>query len=156
MKYDGYQRGFVSMVDIFSKKDFATHKVPVINSENQQLAEESHEPIIKKISKNLNCTLLLQYLGSDSTDTQSIRKHNKGNRFLLCVIDAFSKYAPVFPLKDKKEILITKAFQKICNKSSHKSNKIFNTSYNLLYQSLCPHFECCLQASDTVSWKTRR
>ena len=34
------------------------------------------------------------------------------NLFLLCVIDAFSKYACVIPLKDKKGITITNAFQK--------------------------------------------
>ena len=31
-----------------------------------------------------------------------ISKFNKGIRFLLCVIDIFSKYAWVIPLKDKK------------------------------------------------------
>ena len=44
---------------------------------------------------------------------QLISKFNKGFRFLLCVIDIFSKYAWVFPLKDKKGIIITNAFQKI-------------------------------------------
>ena len=33
-------------------------------------------------------------------------------RILLCVIDIFSKYALVIPLKDKKGITITNVFQK--------------------------------------------
>ena len=33
---------------------------------------------------------------------QLISKFNKGFRFLLCVIDIFSKSAWVFPLKNKK------------------------------------------------------
>ena len=33
---------------------------------------------------------------------QLIIKFNKGVRFLLCVIDIFSEYAWVVPLKDKK------------------------------------------------------
>ena len=33
---------------------------------------------------------------------QLLSKYNKGIRFLLCVIDIFSKYAWVVPLKDKK------------------------------------------------------
>ena len=37
-------------------------------------------------------------------------KFNKGIRFLLCVIDIFSKYAWVIPLKDKKDITIANAF----------------------------------------------
>ena len=32
---------------------------------------------------------------------------NKGIRFLLCVIDIFSKYAWVVPLKDKNGITIS-------------------------------------------------
>ena len=44
---------------------------------------------------------------------QLISKFNKGTRFLLCVIDIFSKYAWVVPLKDKKCITIIDAFQKI-------------------------------------------
>ena len=40
--------------------------------------------------------------GADLADMQLISKSNKGIRFLLCVIDIFSKYAWVVPLKDKK------------------------------------------------------
>ena len=42
---------------------------------------------------------------------QLISKFNKGFRFLFCVTDTFSKYAWVVPLKDKKGIAITNAFQ---------------------------------------------
>ena len=56
---------------------------------------------------------------------QLISKFNKGFRFLLCVIDIFSKYAWVFPLKDKKGITITEAFQRILDKSGRTPNKIW-------------------------------
>ena len=48
---------------------------------------------------------------------QLISKFNKGFRFLLCVIDIFSKYAWVVRLKDKKGISIANAFQKIMKES---------------------------------------
>ena len=38
---------------------------------------------------------------------QLISKFNNGNCFLLCVIDIFSKYAWILPLKDKEGITIT-------------------------------------------------
>ena len=41
-----------------------------------------------------------------------ISKFVKGFRFLLCVIDIFSKYAWVVPLKDKEGVTITNIFQK--------------------------------------------
>ena len=38
---------------------------------------------------------------------------SEGTRFLLRVINSFSKRAWVVPLKDKKDIIILNAFQKI-------------------------------------------
>ena len=56
---------------------------------------------------------------------QLLNKFNKGFRFLLCVIDIFSKYTWVVPLKDKKGVSIVDAFQKILDDSNRKRNKIW-------------------------------
>ena len=48
---------------------------------------------------------------------QLISKFNKRFRFLLCIIEIFSKYAWVDPLKDNKGISIVNAFQKILKES---------------------------------------
>ena len=56
---------------------------------------------------------------------QLISKFNKGFRFLLCVIDIYSKYAYVIPLKDKKGITITNVFQKFLYESNRKPNEIW-------------------------------
>ena len=56
---------------------------------------------------------------------QLMSKFNKRFRFLLCVINIFSKYAWVITLKDKKGISIVDTFQKILDKSGHKPNKIW-------------------------------
>ena len=53
---------------------------------------------------------------------QLISKVDKGFRFLLCVIDIFSKYAWVVPLTDTKGVSIVNAFQKILDKSAPKPN----------------------------------
>ena len=42
----------------------------------------------------------------------SLSKYNNGIKYLLCVIDLFSKYAWVIPIKDKKETSIANAFKK--------------------------------------------
>ena len=55
---------------------------------------------------------------------QLISKFNKGFRFLLCVIDSFSKYAWVVPLKDKKGTSIVNAFQIILKQSSRKPKAV--------------------------------
>ena len=43
----------------------------------------------------------------------------------MCVIDIFSKYAWVVPLKDKKGVTITDAFQKILKGSNRKPSQIW-------------------------------
>ena len=48
---------------------------------------------------------------------QLISKFNNGFRFLLCVIDIYSKYAWVIPSKDKKGITLTNIFQNILDES---------------------------------------
>ena len=60
---------------------------------------------------------------------QLISKFYKGFRFLLCVIDIFSKYDWVVPLKYKKGVSTVNVFQKILHKSMElhsvrKPNKI--------------------------------
>ena len=70
---------------------------------------------------------------------QLISKFNKGFRFLLCVIDIYSKYAWVVPLKDKKGVSIVNAFQSILKKSNRKPNKTWvdkgSEFYNLSMKS---------------------
>ena len=46
-------------------------------------------------------------------------------RFLLCVIDNFSKYAWVVPLKNEKGVSIVDVFQKILDDLDGKLNKIW-------------------------------
>ena len=63
---------------------------------------------------------------------QLISKLNKGFRFLLHLIDIFSKYAWVVLLKDKKGLSIFNAFLKILNDSARKLNKgseFYNNSF---------------------------
>ena len=86
------------------------------NVSNKKLAEELHKPITRKFKKRkVHSSFIDNIWGDDLADMQLISKFNKGIRFLLCVIDIFSKYAWIIPLKDKKDTAITNAFQKILN-----------------------------------------
>ena len=55
---------------------------------------------------------------------QSLRKYNKGIKYLLCAVDLLSKYAWVIPIKDKKGTSIVNAFKKIISEK-RKPNKIW-------------------------------
>ena len=82
---------------------------------------------------------------------QSISKINKGFRFLLCVIDIFSKYAWVVLLKVKKVETITNPFQNILKNSNKKSNKIWINKRSELYNN---SFKKWLQDNNIATYST--
>ena len=110
-KHDGYQRGLASMVyKFFDKKSKGAGTKNEIK-QNQQLANELHKPIIRKLKKRKVYSSFKDNIWCvDLTAMQLISKYNKGIRYLLCAIDFLGKYACVFPLKDKKGTTIVHAF----------------------------------------------
>ena len=94
--------------------------------QNEQLAEELHKPIVRKFKKwKVYSAFKDNIWAADLADMQLISKFNKGFKFLLCVIDIYSKYDWVIPLKDKNGVSIVNAFQSILKKSNRKPNKIW-------------------------------
>ena len=109
-----------------SKGSGAKHVNTKLIPQNEQLAGELHKPIIRKFKKRKVYSAFKDNIwAADLADMQLLSRYNKGIRFLLCVIDIFSKYAWVVPLKDKKGISIVKAFQIILKQSNRKPNKIW-------------------------------
>ena len=81
--------------------------------QNKQLAEELHEPIIIKFEKRqVYLSSKDNVWSSDLVDMLLISKFKKAICSLLCVISIFSKHAWVVFLKDRKDITMTKAFEK--------------------------------------------
>ena len=92
---------------------------------NKELDENVHKTIIWKFKKRLLAPIRDNIWRADMADMQLISKCNQKFRFLLCVIDIYSKYAWVILLKHKKGITITNAFWKHLDKSNHKPNQIW-------------------------------
>ena len=121
-KYDGYQMQLASMVyKTFDKKSKGSDvSIPL------EFNELLHKPIIREFRKSKVYSGFKDNIwGADLADLKLISKFNKGFRFLLCVIDIFSKYAWAVPSKDKKGVGIADAFQKILKESDRKPNKIY-------------------------------
>ena len=116
-KNDGYQRGLASMVyNLFDKKT-SDSGIKNENISNKELVKEIHKPVIRKFNeRKIHSPFIDNIWGANSADMQLISKFDKG--FRLCVIDIYSNYAWVIPLKDKKGITITNAFQKNSNESN--------------------------------------
>ena len=120
--------------------------------QNQQLAEELHKPIIKNFKKRkIHAAFKDNIWGADLADMQLLSRYNKGIRFLLCVIDIFSKYAWVGPLKDKKGVSIATAIQSILKQSYRKPNKIWVDKGSEFYKA---SFKKWLQDNDIVMYST--
>ena len=120
--------------------------------QNEQLANELHKPIIRKFEKRrVHSTFKDNIWGVDLADMQLLSKYNKGIRFLLCVIDIFSKYAWVVPLKDKKDTSIVKAFQIILKQSNRKPIKIWVDKGSEFYNV---YFKKWLQDNDIFMYST--
>ena len=149
-KYDGCQRGLTSMVYKFFDKNSSGSGI--VNKENTQLADELHKPIIRKFNKRkVHSSFKDNIWGVDLADMQLLSKFNKGFRFLLCVIDIFSKYAWVIPLKDKKGISIVNVFQIILKESNRKPNKIWVDKGSEFYNS---SFKKWLKDNDIEMYST--
>ena len=122
------------------------------NKENIQLANELHKPIIKKfIKRKVYSSFKDNIWGVDLADMQLLSKFNKGFRFLICVIDIFSKHAWVFPLKDKKGISIVNSFQIILKESNRKPNKIWVDIGSEFYNNF---FKKWLKGNDIEMYST--
>ena len=154
-KCDGYQRGLASMVYKFFDRKSASltnmsasgNDVNILLQFNEQLTKELHKPVIRNFKKRTVYSGFKDNIwGADLVDMQLISKFNKGFRFLLCVIDIFSKYAWVVPLKDKKGVSIVDAFQKILDDSNRKPNKIWVDKGSEFYNN---SFKKWLKNNDT-------
>ena len=136
----------------FDKKSEGSSVNTKLAPQNQQLAEELHKPIIKKCKKRkIHAAFKDNIWGADLADMQLLSRYNKGIRFLLCVIDIFSKYAWVVPLKDKKGVSIVTAFQSILKQSNRKPNKIWVDKASEFYNA---SFKKWLRDNDIVMYST--
>ena len=94
-KVNGYQVGLAAMVyKFFNERTKGSGVKFVKNSlNNLQLAEELHKPIIKNFKRRKVYSSFKDNIwGVDLVDMALISKFNKGIKYLLCVIDLFSRY----------------------------------------------------------------
>ena len=111
-----------------------------------------HKPVIKKFNKRKVYSEFKDNIwGVDLADMQSLSRKNKGIKYLLCVIDLYSKYAFVIPLKDKKGISIVNPFNKIIKQSNRKPNKIWVDQGSEFYNRV---FKKWLSDNDIIMYST--
>ena len=153
-RVNGYQRGLASMVyTFFNEKTKGSGINLEANSLNYEiLAEVLHKPIIKSFKRRKVYSSFKDNIwGADLADMQLISKYNKGIRYLLCIINLFSRYAWVIPLKNKKGESIVEGFKRILNDSNRKPNKIWVDHGSEFYNN---KFKSFLKENDIEMYST--
>ena len=103
---------------------------------NEQLVEELYKPVIKKVKRwRVYVRFKDNIWHVDLAEMESLSSKNRGVKYLLCVIDVFTKYAWVKSLKDKKGKTVLNAFTKIVNESYRKPNKLWVNQGREFYNS---------------------
>ncbi len=81
-----------------------------------ELAYTLHKPVRRRFPTSRVLVFgPYEQWAADLVDTQNTSKWNKGTKYLLCVIDVFSKFAWVEPLKTKKGGDVALALNKVFN-----------------------------------------
>lgn len=89
------------------------------------LAQELHEPVIKKLKKNkLYPRSNDNVWAADFAEMESLSSFNRGVKYLLYTIDVFTEYAWVKLLKDKTAKTVFHDFIEIVNEFKCNPNKL--------------------------------
>ena len=94
---------------------------------NSPEAEELHKPIRRKFKRRRVMVFNIDDIWSADLDISkaNLSKQNKSYKYLLNIIDIFSKYAYSIPLKTKSSEEVTAAFDKLFKFSGRKPNKLW-------------------------------
>lgn len=101
------------------KQHFQKQNKNVVDKALQSLdAYTKHKPVIRKFQRNkVVVGGINEQWQIDLMDMQKLAKYNKGFKYVLTVIDVFSKYAWGIPIKTKSNENVTAAFKKILDKT---------------------------------------
>ena len=84
---------------------------------SNELADELHKPI-RVFTSGVDAIW-----AADLVEMQSFSRSNKGFKYILMIIDVFSKYGWAVPLKSKTGVEVNKAFQNLWRKQAHRPQK---------------------------------
>ena len=122
-----------------------------IEKQQQQLAKEVFSPQITKFKRQRIKPLYKDETWSaDLIDKSFLSKYNNNYKFILTVIDIFTKYAWAIPLKNKSGLSITKGFKTILSEGQKPENLWVDRGsefYNKTFKSLLKEYEAKLYST---------
>ena len=90
-----------------------------------QQAYSLHKPVRKNFKRNKTFVNGIDHLWqADLADMQDLSRDNQGHRYILTVIDVFSKFAWTIPVKDKGSKSMLDAFKELFRVSERVPKKL--------------------------------
>jgi integrase-like protein/chromodomain-containing protein len=107
---------------------------------SEEFAKEIHHQVKRKFKRRqVVVTGLDEIWAMDLASMESFVSYNDGYKYILCIIDVFSKFAWCVPLKNKTGASILKAVKDITSQSGRSPEKIWvdkgSEFYNKEFQS---------------------
>ena len=103
-------------------EDARSAKADERSYDRKQLAHEIHSNIIKKFKRR---RVMVPGLDDTWASDLVIMEPDKNYKYILTVLDVFSKYAWAVPLKSKTGVEMVEAFKKIFEESGRKFKKLW-------------------------------
>ena len=94
----------------------------MVSTISRRTSQTNHKKFQKKKS---NIERIDKIWAADLIEMQKYSKWNKGVKYLLMVIDVFSKYGWIVPLKDEKTESVSTAFDEIFKTSKRKPTMLW-------------------------------
>jgi hypothetical protein len=114
----------------------------ISNKERVVLADELHHRVIKSFSKRrVYVNSIDQTWAVDLIDIQQYSKQNKHYKYLLAVIDIFSKYGWLIPLKNKTGLTVSEELKNLFKQRkpmyiwSDKGSEFYNRQVKELFKN---------------------
>ena len=93
---------------------------------SDELADELHKPIRRKfIKRKVFVKDIDDIWTADLVDMSKFAKYNKGYKYLLTIIDTFSKYGWIVPLKNKSANSVVEAFENVFKRSGRIPDRLW-------------------------------
>ncbi len=121
-------------------------------STKEIFAKEIHKQALKKFPRRKVFARGIDNIwGIDLSDMNMFMKYNDDYRYILCVIDVFSKYAWCIPLKNKSAATVLNAVKSLIQQSHRTPQRIWVDKGSEFYNK---KFEEWVKSNDIIMYST--
>lgn len=117
--YRDYYYPSISKLYNILKKKYTIQQIKDVISKEETYQLHNKNTQFKNLQGNIVSFAENQFWNCDIIDLQNLYKTNKGNRYILIVVDIFTRYCYAEPLTNKNSDTVLNAFKVICNKKSN-------------------------------------